>query len=164
MRRTAQRVRETWQWDRSWGWDFPMAAMAAARTGQPELALDFLLLDTPKNRYLPNGHNYQRPDLPAYLPANGGLLAATAMMCAGWTGGPNESAPGFPKRWQMVRAMGKSAAMDVMRRDVPGDVIYRRFTVTYSRTVAFNCALNASTIFVCAALTSASVKVFSGER
>ena len=36
---------ETWQWDRSWGWDFPMAAMAAARTGQPELALDFLLLD-----------------------------------------------------------------------------------------------------------------------
>ena len=109
MRRTAQRVRDTWQWDRCWGWDFPMAAMAAARTGQPELALDFLLLDTPKNRYLPNGHNYQRPDLPAYLPANGGLLAATALMCAGWTGGPNESVPGFPKngkwsvRWENLR-------------------------------------------------------------
>ena len=103
MRRTAQRVRDTWQWDRCWGWDFPMAAMAAARTGQPELALDFLLLDTSKNRYLPNGHNYQRPDLPAYLPANGGLLAATALMCAGWTGGPNESVPGFPKngKWSV---------------------------------------------------------------
>jgi hypothetical protein len=103
MRRTARRVRDTWQWDRSWGWDFPMAVMAAARTGQPELALDFLLLDTPKNHYLPNGHNYQRPDLPAYLPANGGLLAATAMMCAGWTGGPSESVPGFPKngKWSV---------------------------------------------------------------
>jgi hypothetical protein len=103
LRRTVRRVRDTWQWDRCWGWDFPMAAMAAARTGQPELALDFLMLDTPKNRYLPNGHNYQRPDLPAYLPANGGLLAATAMMCAGWTGGPNESAPGFPNngKWSV---------------------------------------------------------------
>jgi hypothetical protein len=103
MRRTARRVMETWQWNRSWGWDFPMAAMAAARSGQPELALDFLLFDAPKNRYLLNGHNYQRPDLPAYLPANGGLLAATAMMCTGWTGGPNESAPGFPKngKWSV---------------------------------------------------------------
>ncbi|HEV2437496.1 MAG TPA: twin-arginine translocation signal domain-containing protein [Verrucomicrobiae bacterium] len=97
MRRTARQVRDTWQWDRSWGWDFPMAAMAAARTGQPELALDFLLLDAPKNRYLPNGHNFQRTNLPAYLPGNGGLLGAVAMMCAGWTGGPNESAPGFPR-------------------------------------------------------------------
>jgi len=109
MRRTVQRVRETWQWDRSWGWDFPMAAMAATRTGQPELALDFLLLDAPKNRYLSNGHNYQRADLPAYLPGNGGLLAATAMMCAGWTGGPNGSEPGFPKdgkwsvRWENLK-------------------------------------------------------------
>jgi hypothetical protein len=100
MKRTTRRVRETWQWDRSWGWDFPMAAMAAARTGQPELALDFLLLDAPKNRYLPNGHNFQRANLPAYLPGNGGLLAAVSMMCAGWTGGPNELAPGFPKNGQ----------------------------------------------------------------
>jgi hypothetical protein len=96
MRRTAQRVKDTWLWDRCWGWDLPMAAMAAARTGQPELALDFLLLDTPKNHYLPNGHNYQRADLPAYLPANGGLLAATAMMCAGWAGGSKDITPGFP--------------------------------------------------------------------
>ncbi|MGA9778966.1 MAG: twin-arginine translocation signal domain-containing protein [Limisphaerales bacterium] len=103
MRHAVQRVRQTWQWDRSLGWDFPMAAMAAARTGQPELALDFLLLDAPKNRYLPNGHNFQRSDLPAYLPANGGLLAATALMCAGWTGGPDESVPGFPRngKWSV---------------------------------------------------------------
>ncbi len=103
MRHTARRVMETWQWDRSWGWDFPMAAMAAARSGETELALDFLLMDAPKNRYLPNGHNYQRPNLPAYLPGNGGLLNTVAMMCASWTGGTMEHAPGFPKngKWKV---------------------------------------------------------------
>ncbi|HKI69970.1 MAG TPA: glycoside hydrolase family 65, partial [Verrucomicrobiae bacterium] len=96
MRRTARKVMDTWQWNRSWGWDFPLAAMAAARSGEPALALDFLMFDAPKNHYLLNGHNYQRPNLPAYLPGNGGLLDAVAMMCAGWTNGPKAHAPGFP--------------------------------------------------------------------
>jgi protein-glucosylgalactosylhydroxylysine glucosidase len=101
MRRSVRRLMECWQWDRCWGWDFPMAAMAAARVGEPELAIDALMLEVPKNRYLPNGHNYQRPNLTAYLPGNGGLLAALAMMAAGWTGGPTSHAPGFPSngRW-----------------------------------------------------------------
>jgi len=51
---------------------------------------------SPKNRYHPNGHCYQRPNLTAYLPANGGLLSAVAMMAAGWTDGPARSTPGFP--------------------------------------------------------------------
>jgi hypothetical protein len=80
MRRTLKRVMETWQWDRCWGWDFPMAAMTAAKLGEPELAVNALLIDSVKNHYLPNGHVYQRPDLTTYLPANGGLLAAVAMM------------------------------------------------------------------------------------
>ncbi len=96
MRRTLARVMEVWQWDRAWGWDFGSAAMCAARTGQPELAVNALLLDSVKNRYLPNGHNYQRHDLPAYLPGNGALLCAVAMMCAGWSNGPKGSAAGFP--------------------------------------------------------------------
>lgn len=67
-------------------------------------------LDTPKNRYLPNGHNYQRPGLTIYLPGNGGLLATTAMMAAGWDGGPDRHAPGFPSRgwsvrWENLRRM-----------------------------------------------------------
>jgi hypothetical protein len=101
MRRTVRRVMETWQWERTWGWDFPMTALAAARVGEPELAVDALLIPAAKNRYHPNGHNYQRPGLTAYLPGNGGLLSAVAMMAAGWTGGPETSAPGFPKngRW-----------------------------------------------------------------
>ena len=32
-------------------------------------------LESPKNTWLPNGHNGQRADLPVYLPGNGGLLA-----------------------------------------------------------------------------------------
>lgn len=103
MRKTARKVFETWQWDRCWGWDFPMAAMAAARSGEPELALDFLMLDAPKNRYLPNGHNYQRENLPAYLPGNGGLLAAMALMARGWINGPETETPGFPQngKWKV---------------------------------------------------------------
>jgi len=103
MRRSVRRVMEVWQWDRAWGWDFPMAAMAAARSGEPELAINALLISSVKNRRHPNGHIYQRENLPAYLPANGGLLAATAMMAAGWTNGPSTDAPGFPSdgKWSV---------------------------------------------------------------
>jgi hypothetical protein len=62
---------------------------------------------TEKNRYLANGHNYQRPNLPCYLPGNGGLLYAIAMMAVGWKGSPQSGAPGFPDdgSWK-VRAEG----------------------------------------------------------
>jgi protein-glucosylgalactosylhydroxylysine glucosidase len=96
MRRSLARLMEVWQWDRAWGWDFGDTAMCAARTGQPELAVNALMEDSVKNRYLPNGHNFQRDNLPAYLPGNGALLCAVAMMCAGWPGSPENSAPGFP--------------------------------------------------------------------
>lgn len=98
MRRTLDRVIKDWQWDETWGWDYPMAAMTAARLGRGDLAVDILLMDAPKNVYLPNGHNRQadRKDLPLYLPGNGGLLLAVAMMAAGWDGGPGHPAPGFP--------------------------------------------------------------------
>jgi hypothetical protein len=70
---------------------------AARRTGR---AIDALLLDTPKNHYGLNGHVYQRPGLTIYLPANGGLLYATALMAAGWDGAPKRNAPGFPDNGQ----------------------------------------------------------------
>jgi protein-glucosylgalactosylhydroxylysine glucosidase len=104
MRRTLRRVFDTWQWDETWGWDYPLVAMTAARLGEPSLAIDALLMDTPKNRYHPNGHNYQRPGLTIYLPGNGGLLSATAMMAAGWDGARRRSAPGFPRGGWTVRA------------------------------------------------------------
>ncbi|HER08865.1 MAG TPA: hypothetical protein ENO20_08155, partial [Bacteroides sp.] len=52
--------------------------------------------------YLPNGHNYQDQRLRIYLPGNGGLLSAVAMMCAGFDEQTGDS-PGFPDdgTWQV---------------------------------------------------------------
>jgi len=96
MGRTLQKVMKEWQWEETWGWDYPMTAMTAARLGQPNVAVDALMMTTGKNRYLANGHNWQRPNLPCYLPGNGGLLYAIAMMAGGWGGAPATHAPGFP--------------------------------------------------------------------
>ena len=90
MRRTLKKVMEVWEWDRAWGWDFPMAALNATKLGEPDLAVKALMIESVKNRYLPNGHVYQRPSLTAYLPANGGLLAAVAMMALSPTGFPQD--------------------------------------------------------------------------
>ena len=96
MRRTLFKVMKEWKWDQTWGWDYPLTAMTAARLGEGKLAIDALLMTTEKNRYLRNGHNWQRPNLPCYLPGNGGLLYAVAMMAGGWRGSPQRRAPGFP--------------------------------------------------------------------
>ena len=99
MHHTLLEVERTWDWQSTWGWDYPMLAMTAARLKLPELAVKFLLLETPKNRYLANGHNYQRPNLPLYLPGNGGLLYAVALMV---------SEKAFPVSWT-VKSEGLSA-------------------------------------------------------
>lgn len=104
MANTLEKVLDSWIFEQMWGWDFPVMAMTAARLGKPDMAIDLLLMDTPKNTYLPNGHNKQgdREDLPLYLPGNGALLIATAMMAAGWDGN-NQPTPGFPKdgKWKV---------------------------------------------------------------
>jgi len=97
MARTLEQVIGSWDWESVWGWDFPLMAMTAARVGRPDLAVGCLLMDSPKNTFLQNGHNYQNARLPVYLPGNGGLLAAVAMMAAGWDGCPEVHAPGFPQ-------------------------------------------------------------------
>jgi len=103
MRRTLHKVMESWDWSNTWGWDFPMIAMTAAKLGEGETAINALLMDKPKNTYLPNGHNSQMGEiLPLYLPGNGGLLYVTAMMAAGWDGAPKGNAPGFPANGQWV--------------------------------------------------------------
>jgi hypothetical protein len=110
MRRTLQKTLKEWRWDQTWGWDYPLTAMTGARLGETEIAIDALLMKTEKNRYLPNGHNWQRPNLPCYLPGNGGLLYAIALMAAGWRGAPGRQAPGFPQdgswavRWENLNS------------------------------------------------------------
>jgi hypothetical protein len=109
MRRTLRKTMKEWQWNDTWGWDYPVVAMTAARLGETKIAIDALLMETEKNRYLPNGHNWQRSNLPCYLPGNGGLLFAVAMMAGGWKS-TNGNAPGFPSddSWR-VRVEGLKA-------------------------------------------------------
>ncbi len=108
MSHTLDAVLKDWDWEtKIWGWDYPMIAMTAARLNQPDKAVDILLKDGPNNHYTPNGHCPQRGDLALYLPANGSLLSAVALMAAGWDDAPNRPAPGFPAngKWQ-VRVEG----------------------------------------------------------
>jgi hypothetical protein len=111
MTKTADFVYDKWDWPDTWGWDYPMLAMTAARTGKPDMAINAMLIDTPKNHYSQNGHNYQRDNLPCYLPGNGGLLTAVAMMAAGWDDCPKKNAPGFPDdgkwivKWENLKKM-----------------------------------------------------------
>lgn len=112
MNRTLDWVMENWNWDTTWGWDYGMVAMAAARLGRPDVALEVLLMEKGKNTYLGNGHNFQEPKrLRLYLPGNGALLNAVAMMCAGWDGCKEVLNPGFPKdgswnvRWENLHRM-----------------------------------------------------------
>ena len=110
MQNTLNWIWENWNWDKTWGWDYPMTAMSAARLGDPEKAVGALLMDKRTNTYLLNGHNYQDERLRVYLPGNGGLLTAVAMMCAGWDGN-QEMNPGFPKdgtwkvKWEGLKPM-----------------------------------------------------------
>jgi hypothetical protein len=105
MHKTLKLVQQSWSWNKTWGWDYPMMAMTASRLHLPDDAIDALMMPVQKNTYLKNGHNYQDGRLTIYLPGNGGLLSAVALMC---TGGDNDTSkqPGFPKngnwkvRWE----------------------------------------------------------------
>ena len=94
FKKTFDKIMETWDFDRTWGWDFPMLAMAAARTGNPELAVDILLHSSANFQFDEHGLATGGPF--PYFPSNGALLAAIAMMTAGWDGSVGDT-PGFSK-------------------------------------------------------------------
>lgn len=96
LNRTVDKVWIEWKMESTWGWDFPWLAMAAARAGQPEKAVDALLMNSTKNTYNRCGINGGGP-AGVYFPGNGGLLYAIAMMAGGWDGAPDKHAPGFPE-------------------------------------------------------------------
>jgi len=116
MRRTLARVTQDWDLRQTWGWDFPMLAMTAARLHEPRQAIDFLLRDSKNFRFgkagmtprvhleehapdlaaaaSPDGPGYRR-DAETYFPSNGSLLLAIGLMAAGWDG-ETSTHPGFP--------------------------------------------------------------------
>ncbi len=87
-RNSLNKVWKRWNRHHIWGWDFPWIAMCASRVNEPQIAVDALLsLDIDTIGASGRG-SYP------YLPANGALLYAAAMMAVGRNG---EKAPGFPK-------------------------------------------------------------------
>lgn len=102
MRNSLEEVEKCWNYPSLWGWDFAVMCMTAVRLGEPEHAIDLLLKDTFKNVYVVSGNNFQqgRKDLPLYLPGNGSLLLAAALMTAGYPG--SRELPGFPENGQWV--------------------------------------------------------------
>jgi hypothetical protein len=140
MRRTLDRMKRDWDLRQTWGWDYPMTAMTAARLNAPEEAIDWLFFDGRNNQYGKSGMTPRvhldahaaafvpaatgagaqldaGPDGPGYqraaetyFPSNGGLLLAVALMAGGWDG-QTGSAPGFPKTGWKVRAEGISPSL-----------------------------------------------------
>ena len=121
MRKTLRAVETKWDLRQTWGWDYPLLAMTAARLHEPEKAVDLLLYPGKNNQYglagmtprvhleehaadlIPSQSSSVGPDGPGYrraaetyFPSNGGLLLAVALMAAGWDGNTT-ALPGFPK-------------------------------------------------------------------
>ena len=94
---TVKKIWATWQKDRVWGWDFPWIAMCAARTDEPEIAVEAMLTVDIDAVGACGAGSYP------YLPANGGILFAAGMMALGAKG---EEAPGFPKAGWVVKSEG----------------------------------------------------------
>ncbi len=131
MRRTLRATETDWDLRQTWGWDFPVIAMTAARLGEREDAVDWLFRDLPNNHWGvsgmtprvhldaekqligpagaaagtgPDGRGYARA-AETYFPSNGSLLLAVGMMAAGWDGSKGP-APGFPRQGWKVRVEG----------------------------------------------------------
>ena len=86
-----------------------MLAMSAARLGDVEKALDWLL--HPLFKFDDVGMPIGGVRVPTpYFPGAGSLLYAIAMMAAGWDGSQG-AAPGFPTEGWEVRTEGLSKAL-----------------------------------------------------
>lgn len=96
---TVREVYNTWNLSDSYGWDFPLLALTAARTGDTEKAVEWLL--HPLFQFDDIGMPVGGSRVPTpYFPSSGSLLYAVAMMAEGWDGAPEGIAsPGFPRNW-----------------------------------------------------------------
>lgn len=106
VRKTADRIRDSWRLDQSFGWDFPMLAMNALRLGNVTQAIKYLVHQTfqfDDAGYPLGGERVATP----YFPASSSLLLAVAMMAGGWDGAEGSH---FPAEWD-ARVEGFTPAM-----------------------------------------------------
>ena len=95
--RTLGKILQEWNFDRVWGWDFPMLAMACSRLGWRDKSIDMLL--HPSKNFMFDEHGIATGGPCPYFPSNGGLLLAVAYMAA------NGDSPNglFPESWRVKR-------------------------------------------------------------
>ena len=140
MARTFAAVEANWDVRQTWGWDFPMMAMTAARIGEPEKAVDWLFADLKNNQWgvtgmTPRVHLDEHadelvpvsagaggvamavnPDGPGYRRAaetyfpSNGSLLMAVGLMAAGWHGSTGHAPGFPKDGWTVRVEGLTPA------------------------------------------------------
>ncbi len=140
MRRTFEAVEQNWDVRQTWGWDFPMMAMTAARLGEPQKAVDWLFADLKNNQWgvtgmTPRVHLDEHADelVPVSAGAGGvemsvnpdgagyrraaetyfpsnGSLLMAVGLMAGGWDGSTGHAPGFPKEGWTVRVEGLTPA------------------------------------------------------
>jgi hypothetical protein len=140
MRRTFEAVEANWDIRQTWGWDFPMMAMTAARLGEPDKAVDWLFADLKNNQWGPTGMTPRvhldehadelvpvsagaggvemtvNPDGPGYRRAaetyfpSNGSLLMAVGLMAAGWDGSTGHAPGFPKDGWTVRVEGLTPA------------------------------------------------------
>ena len=140
MARTFAAVEANWDIRQTWGWDFPMMAMTAARIGEPEKAVDWLFADLKNNQWgvtgmTPRVHLDEHadelvpvsagaggvamavnPDGPGYRRAaetyfpSNGSLLMAVGLMAAGWDGSTGHAPGFPKDGWTVRVEGLTPA------------------------------------------------------
>ncbi|KAI1343941.1 Six-hairpin glycosidase-like protein [Xylariaceae sp. FL0016] len=94
---TADKIRNLWDLEDCWGWDFPMLAMNSLRLGDVEQAVTYLLhplFDFDDAGYPIGGSRVPTP----YFPGSSAFLLAMAMMAGGWDGEPG---PHFPDGWEV---------------------------------------------------------------
>ncbi|KAI0402110.1 Six-hairpin glycosidase-like protein [Xylaria palmicola] len=93
VRNTAAKIRDLWDWDDCWGWDFPMLAMNSLRLGDVDQAVAYLL--NPLFKFDDAGYPEGGSRVPTpYFPGSSSFLLAVAMMAGGWDGEPGSHFPG----------------------------------------------------------------------
>lgn len=95
VRKTAETIKERWQFPKAWGWDFPLLAMNSLRLGDTQQAIEYLMhnnFEFDDAGYAIGGTNVPTP----YMPSSGALLLAVAMMAGGWS---NSEGSHFPDDW-----------------------------------------------------------------
>ncbi|KAK3946325.1 Six-hairpin glycosidase-like protein [Diplogelasinospora grovesii] len=95
VKNTAEKIKQVWPLDESYGWDFSMLAMNSLRLGDVEQAVAYLL--HPIFQFDDVGYPVGGSRVPTpYFPNSASLLMAAAMMAGGWDGSPG---PHFPEAW-----------------------------------------------------------------